>query len=50
MQTKNIGIIASVIVGIAVIGAIVLGTNTVEETVDKFAVSADTVDMLLQNK
>ena len=50
MQTKNIGIIASVIIGIAVIGAIVLGTNTVEETVDKFAVSADTVDVLLQNK
>jgi len=50
MQTKNIGIIASIIVGIAVIGAIVLGTNAVEETVDKFAVSADTVDVLLQNK
>jgi len=50
MQTKNIGVIASVIVGIAVIGAIVLGADTVEETVDKLAVSADTVDVLLQNK
>ncbi|AJM91790.1 MULTISPECIES: rhodanese-like domain-containing protein [Nitrosopumilus] len=49
MQTKNIGIIASVIVGIAITGAIVLGTNTVEDTVDKFAVNADTVDVLLQN-
>jgi len=43
-------LLSAMIVGIAVIGAIVLGTNTVEETIDKFAVSADTVDILLQNK
>ncbi len=50
MQTKNIAIIVSVIVGIAISSAIVLGINTVDDTVDKFAVNADTVDVLLQNK
>jgi len=49
MQTKNIGIIASIIIGIAVIGVIVMGISTLQDNADKYAVDLDTVNVLLQS-
>lgn len=49
MQPKNIGIIASVIVGIAIIGAITIEQNTTQYT-DIHAVNFETLDVLLENK
>ena len=48
METKNLGIIASVIVGIAIIGAITLSTST-SSPADENAVSVDVVNTLLEN-
>jgi len=48
MQTKNIGIIASIIIGIAIIGTFSLGIST-QNNIDKTAVTSDTVNVLLQN-
>ena len=50
MKSKNIGVIASVIVGIAVIGAITIGQNTTQYSSDIHAVSFETLDVLLENK
>jgi rhodanese-related sulfurtransferase len=50
MQTKQIGIIASIIIGIAVIGTFVIVSDTTQNTIDKYAVDSDTVVTLLQNK
>ena len=50
MQTKNIGIIASIIIGVAIISAITVGTNTSENSIDKYAVNLETVNTLLQNQ
>lgn len=47
MQTKNMGIIASVIIGIAIVGVIVI--ETTQDTVDKYAVDLNTVNILLQS-
>ena len=49
METKNVGIIASIVIGIAIIGGMTIGINT-QDTVDKYAVDFETVDSLLKNK
>ena len=49
METKNIGIIASIVIGTAIIGGVAIGINT-QDTVDKYAVDFETVDSLLKNK
>lgn len=49
MQPKNIGIIASVIIGIAIIGAITIEQNTTQHTTDIHAVNFETLDVLLEN-
>ncbi len=49
MQTKNVGIIVSVIITIAVIGVITMGTNPLQDAVDNNAVDLDTVNVLLQS-
>ena len=49
METRNFGIIAGIIVAIAIIGTLTM-TNNSPDTVDKLAVDYDTVDVLLQNK
>lgn len=49
MRFKNIGVILSVMIGIAVIGLVVT-SNLVQDSVDKSAVSLDTVNSLLANK
>jgi rhodanese-related sulfurtransferase len=50
MQLKNIGIIASIIVGIAIIGAIAVEQSTIQYTADIHAVNFETLDVLLENK
>jgi len=50
MNSKNIGIIASIIVGIAVIGTITIGQNTTQQSSDIHAVNFETLDILLENK
>jgi rhodanese-related sulfurtransferase len=50
MEARNIGIITAIVVGIATIGAVTIGINDSQYTVDKYAVDYDTVDVLLQNK
>ena len=50
MQTKNIGIIAAIAIGIALVGTITIATNISQGTVDKNAVDFETVNVLLQNK
>ena len=49
MKPKNIGIITSIIIGVAVISTILVGTNTTQTDIDKYAVNVDTVKVLLQN-
>ena len=50
MQTKNIGIIASVIIGIAIVGSITVITSSTQNSDDIYTVNSDTLDGLLQNK
>ena len=50
MQTKNIGIIASIIIGIAIVGTMIVMTNSAQNSSDIYAVNPDTLDVLLQNK
>ena len=49
MEKRNLGIVAGILVAIAIVGAITL-SNTSPSTVDKLAVDYETVDVLLQNK
>jgi rhodanese-related sulfurtransferase len=50
MQTKNVGIIASIIIGIAIVGAITVATNSTQNDIDIYVVNPDILDVLLQNK
>ncbi len=50
MQPKNIGIIVSVIIGITIIGTMTLNQNFTQESIDKYAVNSETVNVLLENK
>ncbi len=50
MQTKNIGIIASIIIGIAIVGAMTAVTSSIQSNADIYSVNPDTLDVLLQNK
>ena len=50
MQTKNVGIIASIIIGIAIVGTMTAVTNSTQNSADIYAVNPDTLDVLLQNK
>jgi len=50
VKPKNIGIIVSVIIGIAIIGTITLNQNFTQESIDKYAVNSETVNVLLENK
>ena len=50
MKIKNIGIIASIIIGIAIVGAMTAATNITQNSADIYAVNPDTLDVLLQNK
>lgn len=49
MKPKNIGIIVSVIIGIAIIGTITLEQNSTPDSIDKYSVNFETLDILLQN-
>ena len=50
MQTKNIIIIASIIVGIAMVGTMTAVISSAQNSADIYAVNPDTLDVLLQNK
>ena len=50
MNSKNIVIITSVIFSIAIIGVITLEVNIAQNSIDKFAVDLDTINVLLQNE
>lgn len=50
MQVKNIGIIASIIIGIVIVGTITAVINSTQNSADIYAVNPDTLDVLLQNK
>lgn len=50
MQSKNIGIVASIIAGIVIIGAIAIEQNTTQYSSDIHAVNFETLDVLLENK
>ena len=50
MQTKNVGIIASVIIGITIVGTVIVMTSSAQDSSDIYAVNPDTLDVLLQNK
>lgn len=50
MQTKKIGIIVSLIIGIVIVGAITVVTSSTQNNADIYAVNPDTLDVLLQNK
>ncbi len=50
MQTKNIGIIALIVIGSAVVGIMGATTSSVQNNADIYAVNPDTLDVLLQNK
>ena len=50
MQIKNVGIIASIIIGIAIVGAITVVTISTQNSADIYAVNPDTLDVLIQNK
>jgi len=48
MKTKNLGIIAGIVITVAIIGAITINNNS-SDIVDKLAVDYETVDVLLKN-
>ena len=52
MQTKNVGIIASIIIGIVIVGTFTVMTMMTSSQInaDIYAVNPDTLDVLLQNK
>lgn len=50
MQQKNIIIIASIVIGIATVGAITLMISSTQNSIDIYAVNPDTLDVLLENK
>lgn len=50
MKPKNIGIVVSVIIGITIIGTITLEQNSTSDSLDKYAVNSETLDVLLENK
>jgi len=50
MQTKNVGIIASIIIGITIVGTMIVVTSSTQDSSDIYAVNPDTLDILLQNK
>ena len=50
MQTKNIVIIGSIIIGLASIGGISLSTNPLHTNVDVYGVDSQTIATLLENK
>ncbi|MDH3340314.1 MAG: rhodanese-like domain-containing protein [Nitrosopumilus sp.] len=50
MQLKNIGITVSIIIGIVIIGIITLEQNSTQDSVEKYAVSSETLNVLLENK
>jgi len=50
MQTKKIGIITSIVIGIVIVGAITMVTSSTQNNADIYAVNPDTLDVLLQNK
>ena len=49
MHPKNIGIIASIIIGVAIIGAMTIGQNPTQDNIEKHAVDSKTLEVLLQN-
>ncbi|QMU53454.1 MAG: hypothetical protein GKS07_11270 [Nitrosopumilus sp.] len=52
MQTKNVGVIASIIIGIVIVGTFTVMTmmTSSQSNTDIYAVNPDTLDVLLQNK
>ena len=50
MHPKHIGIIASIIIGIAIIGTITIDQNPVQDNIEKHAVDSKTLEVLMQNK
>lgn len=50
MHPKNIGIIASIIIGIVIIGTITIGQNPTQENIEKHTVDPKTLEVLLENK
>ncbi|KAF6246328.1 hypothetical protein C6990_09355 [Nitrosopumilus sp. b3] len=50
MNQKHIGIIVSIIIGFTIIGAAVLEQNSTPDSHEKFAVTSETLDVLLENK
>ena len=50
MQTENIGIITSIIIGIAIVDTITTVTRSTQNDADIYAINSDTLDVLLQNK
>ena len=49
MQIKNMGILVGIAAVIAIVGIFAIGTNTQQDTVDKFSVDYETVGVLLDN-
>ena len=50
MEIKKVAIIASIIIGIAIVGAMTAATNSTQNSADIYSVNPDTLDVLLQNK
>lgn len=50
MQTKNIAIIASIVVGIAIVGVAAITQYYVQDPLDIYAVDSETVGVLLDSK
>jgi rhodanese-related sulfurtransferase len=50
MQSKNIGIIVSIVLGIIIIGTIIMVQSSTQDGVEKYAVSSETLSVLLENK
>ena len=50
MKFKNIGIVLSIIIGIAIIGIMTLELNPTQGSVDEYVVGIDTVNASLENK
>lgn len=49
MQIKNVGIIVSMMIGIAIVVTMTVVTNSTQNSNDIYAVNLDTLDILLQN-